>query len=549
MVDCLLAHNPPLMTCVPGESYLPILDALYDVRAETSAGTPRLIATRHEAAAANMAEAAGKLTGRAAVCFVTRGPGATHASIGLHTAYQDGTPLLLVVGQVRRAYIGRQAFQEMDYSGVFGSSSKSVVTIMDSRRIPEHVARAMYVAHSGRPGPVVLVVPEDVLSEETGVGVVVAPSTRAPRISDDDASQLGAALRAAHRPILVVGGPQWSSQLSEQIAKFAEKYHIPVVTCFRWQDCVPNASPCFAGYLGLGCNPALQNNVALADLVVALGPQLDEPTTDGFKLSDLVSDRLWLVSEDPASLCAGVIPKRAIQSGLDSVGQFLNRLILSKDEERYRWCDQLHEDQVRYQSTRDPHSSVDLAEIVAQVRRAVPDDAIVTTGAGNYTAWVQRYFEFRAFGTQLAPRNGAMGYGLPAGLAAAAIYPDRTVVTFVGDGGLMMSGNELATAKQYGLRVVVIVVNNSQLGTIRMHQERVYPGRSIVTHLRNPDFVAYARAFGVQGFLVTETSEFGEAFKRALKVDESTLIELETDSQQLTPDIRLDTRDGSADPV
>jgi acetolactate synthase-1/2/3 large subunit len=537
LVECLLAHDVPLITCVPGESFLAVLDALYDTGRRP--GAPRLVVTRHEAAAANMAEAAGKLTGRAAVCLVTRGPGATHAGIGVHTAYQDGTPLVLVVGQVRREHLGRTAFQEMNYDEVFGSSAKSVVTVMSADRIPEHVARAVHVAHSGRPGPVVLVVPEDVLTESSAATVLRAPSFATPALAAPDARRLSEALATAQRPLLIAGGAGWSPRVGAQLISFCEANSIPVAAAFRWQDSVDNASTAYVGYLGLGCDPALRASLREADLVVAFGADLDDPTSGGFELDG--HDNVVLVSPAAEELCRYLIPGAAVVGSLDSAVDVLTGTDVPERPERTRWLAALHD---RYVTFRAPSPrddlAVDLASVMRHVDEALPDDAVITNGAGNYTVWVQRYLGFGRGRTQLAPRNGAMGYALPAALAAAALAPERTVVAFDGDGCALMSGSEIATAVQYGLKLVIVVVNNSTLGTIRMHQERAYPGRPIGTSLVNPDFVAYARSFGIEACRVDRTADFPDTFARALAAGGPVLIELRTDPCQLTPELRID---------
>ena len=545
LVECLAAHQIPLWTCVPGESFLAVLDALWQAQQQSAtegAQPPRVITTRHEAAAASMAEAAGKLTGRAAVCLVTRGPGASHASIALHTAYQDGTPLILVVGQVSRDLLGRDAFQEMDYERVFGASAKSVLTISDADRIPELVARAVHVAHSDRPGPVVLVVPEDVQYDLTSVPVRLAPPAGAPPLTPEDRDALLDRLRAARRPVLIVGGPGWSQSVGDDVTAFAERSSIPMAAAFRWQDAVDNASPSYAGYLGLGCSPELRQHVAAdADLIVALGPRLDDPTTNGYRL-DAAAGRTVLVSQAPGDLGGppAPAPALAIHASLESVASALRVADLAATADRREWRSTLRTVQEQFREPKGEAAlKLDTAAVVAHLREVLPDDAIVTNGAGNYAIWLQRFFEFRRFGTQLAPRNGAMGYGVPAGLAAAALHPDRPVVTMAGDGCFLMSGNELATAVQFGLNVTVIVVNNGMLGTIRMHQERTFPGHVIATGLRNPDFTAYAESFGALGLLVERTEEFPAALARALAHHGPALIELRTDPEQLTPDTRL----------
>jgi acetolactate synthase-1/2/3 large subunit len=534
LVECLSAHAAPLWTCVPGESFLPVLDALW----EAGVG---VINTRHEAAAANMAEAAGKLTGRAAVCLVTRGPGASHASIALHTAFQDGTPLVLVVGQVDRGLLGRDAFQEMDYQRVFGSSAKAVLTIDDADRIPELVAQAMQVAHSGRPGPVVLVVPEDVQYDLTTAPVELAKPAEAPALTSADRDALLERLSQARRPVLIVGGPGWSQSVGDAITAFAERNAIPIAAAFRWQDAVDNASASYAGYLGLGGSRDLRRHVTEdADLIVALGPRLDDPTTDGYQL-DAAAGHTVLVSQAPGDLGGppAPAPALAIHASLESVAAALGEAALPALEDRGAWRAQLRGVQQRFREPAGSDLTLNTAAVVAHLREVLPTDAIVTNGAGNYAIWLQRFFEFRRFGTQLAPRNGAMGYGVPAGLAAAALHPDRTVVTVAGDGCFLMSGNELATAVQFGLNVIVIVVNNGMLGTIRMHQERAFPGHVIATELRNPDFAAYAASFGALGLLVERTEEFPAALARARAHQGPALIELRTDPDQLSPDLRL----------
>jgi acetolactate synthase-1/2/3 large subunit len=546
LVDCLLDVGVPLFTCVPGESFLPVLDALHDL--DAAGDVPRLVTTRHEAAAANMAEAAGKLTGRAAVCFVTRGPGATHASIALHTAYQDGTPLLLVVGQVTRALLGRDAFQEMHFPAVFGSSAKAVLEVGAAADIPAYVARAVLVAHEGRPGPVVLVIPEDVLAESTTAQPEAVPQPAGLQTSEPDRTALAGLIRAAQRPLLVVGGPGWSPAVGEDVRRYAELAGVPVAAAFRWQDAVDNRSPAYVGHLGLGSSPRLRQRAAEADLLVAFGPRLDDPTTDGYALVD---DRdpasVVLVSQDARELARTRVPGAGVHAGLADLAAFLAADAADAADAAARptatgtWAAQLRAEYEDFRTGPADHAEPDLASIVRHVRSVLPDDAIVTNGAGNYTVWLQRYFEFRQFPSQLAPRNGAMGYGLPAGLAAAVLGNGRAVVTFTGDGDLLMSGSELATAVQHELTLVVIVVNNAMYGTIRMHQERHYPGRVVATRLHNPDFAAYARSFGARGSVVTRTDEFPPAFADALEHAGPSLIEVRTDPAQLTPDLRLTT--------
>ena len=503
---------------------------------------PRLVTARHEAAAANMAEAAGKLTGRAAVCFVTRGPGATHASIALHTAYQDGTPLLLVVGQVTRAHLGRQAFQEMDYAGVFGSSAKAVTEVLDADHIPEHVARAVEVAHTGRPGPVVLVIPEDVLAETTTSRPARTSFPDDPPLPVQDLRELAGRLAIARHPVLIVGGPGWTADVGEDVRRFAERSSVPVVAAFRWQDAVDNRSPAYVGWLGLGCSPRLRERVAEADLVVALGPRLDDPTTDGFALVDRRDPAsVVLVSQDPGGLTQTGAAGHHIRAGLAGAAAYLAGEHGSPRSPSSEWCAALRCEYEAFRIGPADRPEPDLVRIVQHVRSALPDDAVVTNGAGNYAIWLQRYFEFRQFPTQLAPRNGAMGYGLPAGARRGSARPDP-------HGGDVRGGRRPADERQRaGHRRAVRAEGHRH----RREQRHVrhdpdapgahYPGRVVATQLRNPDFVAYARSFGVSGAVVRRTEDFPPAFAEALAHDGPALIEVRTDPAQLTPDLRLET--------
>jgi acetolactate synthase-1/2/3 large subunit len=538
LVECLLANDISLWTCVPGESYLPVLDAIYEHQHLAARPPIRLITTRHEAAAANMAEAAGKLTQRAAVCLVTRGPGAAHASVAVHTAYQDGTPLIVIAGQVGRPELGREAFQEMDLPDVFRSFTKYAATVTDPGRIPEHVERAVHLAHTGRPGPVLLALPEDVLWELTDASPRFVPQSPPPVIAERDAKTLIDRLEGARRPLLLVGGPGWSQEVGDRVTAFAEANEVPMVSAFRWQDAVDNRSNAYVGTLGVGCNPRLRELVEDSDLIVAFGPRLDDPTTDSYRMLRQ-PERLLLISQDPHERCRSGVSAPGVHCALSSAAEALDRISLEPNFGRRQWLHGLRREEETFRTPPSTDSRLNLAKIITVIRRTVPDNTVVTTGAGNYTAWVQRFFEFREFGTQLAPRNGAMGYGLPAGLAAAALSPDRPIIAFAGDGCSLMSGSELATAVQFRLRLVYIVINNAMYGTIRMHQERSFPGRAIATRLENPDFVAYARSFGAAGYLVTRTEEAEEAISQALAFDGPALVEIQSDPEQITPDLRI----------
>jgi acetolactate synthase-1/2/3 large subunit len=422
---------------------------------------------------------------------------------------------------------------------VFGSSAKSVVQILRADDIPAHVARAMQVAHTGRPGPVVLVIPEDVLAEVTTAHPHDAPLPEAPPARLPDLKELHGMVAAAQRPVVVVGGPGWTATVGDDVRRFAERSGTPVIAAFRWQDAMDNRSPAYVGWLGFGCSMRLRERVDEADLVVAFGPRLDDPTTDGFALLDRRDPAsVVLVSQDADELTTS--RSLGIHAGLGSAASYLAAESEALPPSSRQWCAELRSEYETFNDGPISRPEPDLVSIVKHVRSVLPDDAVVTNGAGNYTVWLQRYFDFRHYPSQLAPRNGAMGYGLPAGLAAAALDADRTVVTFEGDGGLLMSGSELATAVQFGLKVIVIVVNNTMFATIRMHQERHYPGRAVATQLRNPDFAAYARSFGAHGSVVNRTAEFPAAFAEALAQDGPSLIEVRTDPAQLTPELRLE---------
>ena len=529
LVDQLELNGVGLVSCVPGESYLPVLDALYD-------SPIRLISCRHEGAAANMAEACGKLTGRPGVCIVTRGPGATHASVGVHTAAQDSTPLLLLVGQVPREMLGREAFQEMDYQAVFGSVAKWVGQADEAERIPELVSRAFAAMLSGRPGPAVLALPEDVLFQEADVADAAPVSPPRPQPPDRDLARLQELLTGAERPLVVVGEGGWSAQAGEDVLAFCEASGLPVAASFRCQDYVDNHSPVYAGHLTIGLDPALARRVKEADLLVAVGGRLGDIATRGYTLLDVPKPRQTLVHAhpDPAELGAVYEPELAIVSGLPELAAALRAL--DPVEPRWQaWTESARTDYLANLEHRPLPGNLDLGEFMAVLRRRLPADAVITSGAGNFTVWAHRFYEFSTYPSQLAPRSGAMAYGIPAALAAKALHPERVVVCIAGDGDFMMSGLELATAVQYQLPVVIFVVNNRMYGTIRMHQERHFPGRVVGTDLVNPDFAAYAASFGAHGEVVTRTEDLEAAVERALGAGRPAVVELVVDPEGISP--------------
>lgn len=536
LADQLVLHGCELAFCVPGESYLPLLDGLFDHRDRL-----RVVTCRHESAGANAAEAAGKLTGRPGVCLVTRGPGATHAAVGVHTARQDSTPMLLLVGQVARAHRGREAFQEIDCRAVFGSLAKAVLDVDDVDRIPELVARGFTLAASGRPGPVVLSLPEDVLYEQTDVPDALPFTAHEPVASPDELSALASLLAASDRPLVLVGGGPWDVAACQRIGEWCQECGLPVAAAFRRQDIVDNTLPCYVGDVGLASNPALLRRFQRADLVVAVGARLTEVETQGYSLlsSPRSSQTLVHVYPDPGELGRVFSPRLAIVS---SVRAFARALSASARVDGRRWEGWSREARAEYEAWSQPRpgpaaspAAVDLGEVVRAMRAELPDDAIVCNGAGNFTIWLHRFFSYRTWGTQLAPQSGAMGYGVPASLAAALVAPGTTVVAFVGDGDFQMAGQELATIAQERLPVIVIVVNNGTLGTIQMHQERRFPGRPIATTLHNPDFVALAEAYGWRAQRVERSEEFPAALRWAMDAGVPALIELRADAQVLTP--------------
>ncbi|MCM2549383.1 thiamine pyrophosphate-binding protein [Burkholderia glumae] len=538
LVDALLANRVERVFCVPGESFLAVLDALAD---ETERiGT---VVCRHEAAAAHMAEAVGKLTGRPGIALVTRGPGATHASIGVHTAFQDSTPMILLVGQCARGHLDREAFQEIDYRRMFGELAKWVAQIDDARRIPEYLSHAFHLATSGRPGPVVLALPEDVLSEPCAPQPAPPAAKRiAAAPSEAQLAELRERLARAERPMVIAGGSGWSVDACADLRRFAEAWQLPVACAFRYQDCFDNEHPLYAGDVGLGINPALARRIHAADLLLVLGPRLGEATTGGYVLLEIPKTRQTLVhvhqgADELGRVYAADLP---IVSGMPEIA---SRLAALAPPERLPWAGSAAEAHAACLAWRRPlpmPGRVQLGEIIQQLRERLPHDAIVTNGAGNYAIWLHRHYAYRQFRSQLAPTSGAMGYGVPAALAAKSLYPQRVAVALAGDGCFMMAGNELATAMQYGLAIVVIVVNNGHFGTIRMHQERHYPHRVHGTVLTNPDFAAYARAFGAHGETVVETAGFLPALERALASGLPALIEIRVPQEACTPAATLE---------
>ena len=528
LVDQLALHGADLAFGVPGESYIDVLDALRD-------SPIRFVTCRHEAGAANMAEAYGKLTNRPGICLVTRGPGATQASVGVHTAAQDGTPLLLLVGQIPRADAGREAFQELDYRAVFGSLAKWVAQIDQVERIPELVARAFRVATSGRPGPVVLALPEDVLAEVADVADAspAVPAQAGP--SGAELERVRELLAAAERPLVVVGGQPWTEAAGTALLRFCEAGGLPVAASWRAQDYVDNDAPCYAGHLGLGVDPALRERLRDADLLLVVGARLGDIETGGFATiaPPGVGRTLVHVHPDPDELGRVYEPALGIVSSGVRFAEALAGL-----EPPPRDGELVEAAHAAYRATLDGRplpGGVDLTQVMAILRGRLGPDAILTSGAGNFTVWAHRFYVFRSYRTQLAPLSGAMGYGVPAAIAAKLVHPERDVVCLAGDGDFLMSASELATARQADAPIVVLVVDNGMYGTIRMHQERRFPGRVSGTDLLNPDFAALAEAFGCHAERVERTDAVPGALDRALAAGRPAVLHLVVDPEALTP--------------
>jgi len=537
LVEQLLVHGADLAFCVPGESFLPVLDALHEHRERLP-----LVTCRHESAAANMAEAHAKLTGRPGLCFVTRGPGATQASVGVHTAFQDSTPMILCIGDVGSDFRHREAFQEVDFAAMFAPLAKWAARIDDVARIPEYVNRAFTVAMSGRRGPVVLALPEDLL---TSTSAVADAGPYAPVHAEPGAvelERLRVLLAGARRPLVVLGGSGWTREACEDIRKFAESNHLPVSCAFRFQDLFDNRHAHYVGDVGIGINPILAERVRTADVLLVVGARMGEMTTSGYTLIDSPVPRQKLVHVMSGAEELGRVYQAELPI-LASMGRFARAVAAMPPVDAAAWKASVPEARADYEAwtaRREIPGKVQMWDIVRWLGEHLPEDAILCNGAGNYATWLHRFHRYTGLRTQLAPTSGAMGYGVPAAIAAKIAEPGRTVVAFAGDGCFLMAGQELATAVQYGAAVVIVIVNNGMYGTIRMHQEKHYPGRVHGTDLVNPHFAAYARSFGAVGEIVEETAQFGPAFERCLASGKPAVIEVRIDPQAITPNTTLD---------
>lgn len=531
LIDQLAAQGVRTIFTVPGESFLPVLDGLFE--------EPRIrtITCRHEGGATMMAEAWGKLTGTPGVAFVTRGPGAANAMSGLHVAEQDQTPVVLFIGLPPSNHEDRKAFQEIDVKRLLSSFVKWAGVIRAAERIPEYVSRAFHLAASGRPGPVVIGLPEDVLSARIAVRDAGAVEIARPMPSQAAINQLKQKLDAAERPLMIVGGSGWSQETQGAIESFADRFDLPVAAAFRHQDYVDNRHQCYVGHAGIGIEPKLAAGIRSADVLIALGTPLEEITSSRYSLVQLPDPSQFLVHISPAPDEIGQLYRSdlPIVSAAGPFAEALAVLDAPPARSRARWRKDLR---AAYEASLDPiptPGDVHLEQVVRIVSAELPENAIITNGAGNYAAFVHRYFTYKGYRTQLAPASGSMGYGLPAAIAAKLAAPGRPVIAFAGDGCFMMTVQELATAVQYGLPVVVIVADNGMYGTIRMHQEQRYPGRVLATSLVNPDFAALARSFGALGETVSHTEEFRPALQRALDCGKPAVIELKLDPEAISP--------------
>ena len=531
LADALVAQGVKLAFGVPGESYLPVLDGLHDLQDKL-----RFIVCRQEGGASYMAEAYGKLTGEPGVLLVTRGPGATNGAIGVHTGFQDSTPMVVFIGQVPNEFVEREAFQEIDYRRMYGQMAKWVAQIDRVERIPEYVSRAFHTALAGRPGPVVLALPEDTLFSEAAVADVPRHHVVRAAPVPADIEKLRQLLADAQRPFVLVGGGGWTAEACRALKKWIEANGLAVGTSFRCQDLFDNRSASYVGDVGIGINPKLAERVKQADVLLVIGARLGEMTTSAYSLVDAPVPRQALVHVHGGAEELGRVyrPALAINAGMAQFVEAVSNLSFDKREWRASTAS-AREEFLEWTEPRPMPGAVQYGEIIRWLSDHLPDDAIIAGGAGNFASWLHRHFRYKGFRTQLGPTNGSMGYGYPAAVAAKLAAPGRTVFALCGDGDFLMNGQEIATAVQYGASFVAVVVNNGLYGTIRMHQEREYPGRVFGTALSNPDFAAYARAFGGHGETVERTADFAPAYERAVASGKPALIEVKIEPDAITP--------------
>lgn len=536
LVDQLKIHGVDTAFCVPGESYLAVIDAMHDASNEV-----KFITCRHEGGAASMAEAYGKMTGKPGILMVTRGPGACHASAGIHVAMQDSTPMVVLIGQVARDQEYREAFQELDYRKFYGSLCKWAGQIESADRIPEMLSKAFYHAMSGRPGPVALALPEDMLRDMTSVGDADHYKTVRPGVDPDEMSSLQDLLGQAQRPLMIVGGGGWNQKACDDIVTYAEANNLPTAASFRCQDLFDNNHPNYVGELGTSVSNALAKQVEDADLLLVVGARLGEMTTKGYTIVQVPrpKQKIAHIYPDPDEIGRVYQADLAIAAGVDKFAASARK---STAVASPAWGDWAAAGRKAYLDNLKPSldhpGAVDMWAIMQEIAAKAPD-AVITSDAGNFAGWPQRFWQYSRFRTQVAPTNGSMGYGVPSAIGARLVSPDHPVIGFAGDGGFMMAAQEFATAAQYGVDPIIIVVNNSMYGTIRAHQERNYPERVVATALTNPDFVKWAESFGAYGAVVEKTEDFAAAFDGALKAGRISLIEIKLDQQVISTNATL----------
>jgi len=531
LVANLLAQRATHAFGVPGESFLAVLDALHDVRDRLP-----FIVCRQEGGAAYMAEACGKLTGRPGIAFVTRGPGASNAAVGIHTAMQDSTPLIVFIGQVGSDTVDREAFQEIDYRRMFGQMAKWVAQIDRADRVPEYLSHAFHTAVSGRPGPVVLALPEDMQTDEATVPDTGRYQRVAAHPGPEQMHALRDMLAKAERPIVILGGSGWNAEACKDFNTFVTAFNLPVGCSFRAQDLLDNRDPHYVGDVAVSMNPKLIERIRASDLLVVVGARLGEWTTLNYTLLDIPRPKQKFVhihagAEELGRVYQGDLLVNSGMPEFASAARALSPVQRRWDE----WTEGARADFEAWQQPVSVPGRVNMSEVLRYLRDRLPPETMVTNGAGNFSIWVHRFYRYTGFRTQLGPTSGAMGYAVPAAVAAKFVHPDRPVVAFAGDGDFLMTGQELATTMQYGLRIIFVVVNNGMYGTIRMHQEREYPGRVSGTELRNPDFAALARSYGLHGEIMESTADFAAAFERAFNAKTAALLEVRIDPEAITP--------------
>ena len=536
LADQLCANGVDTIFCVPGESYLGLMDGLYNHRDQI-----KLITTRHESGAANMADAYAKLTNKPGICLVSRGPGATNASNGIHTAFQDSTPLILLIGQVSRNEREREAQQEIDYKEMFKPMAKYVAEINDADRIPEFISKAFYISQSGRPGPVVLSLPEDMLTDQTTSRTTSAPDIFQSSPTKSAMANLYERLKTAKRPIIIVGGNTWTKEAVNKLTKFVDENSIPVLTSYRAQDRFDNRNENYIGHSSYAIPPETRKKIEESDFILALGARLGEVTTQGYSTIKVPEPDQYLVHVHPDVNEIGSVykPNIGIPSGMQEFTAALSSLPKIERPPWTEWCKSGRREYLEFIKPTPMSGSLNLSEVIAYLNETLGDDDIIIVGSGNNSQWVHRYYQYRDLGSQLVTTGGSMGYAVPAAIAAKLVYPKKTVVSFNGDGCFMMLGQEIINAVENELNPIFIIINNKKLGTIRMHQERNFPKRIIGTDILNPDFVALANAYGVDAYRVTDTKEFRSIFEKAKNSHNATLIDLVIEPNVLGPALEI----------